>query len=138
VIRRQVAASLLACFAIQGCAADAPPSPVDAPRAVATAPPPARDSDPPVKLSRTGLCHAPGTAYYESTEAFTPFESLEACLAAGGRYPKGQEPGGGPAVKLSRSGICHGRSSPAYRATDHYIAYDTLDDCLKAGGRLPR
>jgi len=43
---------------------------------------------PPVKLSRTGICHAPGTTYYNQTKHFTPFNSLDACLKAGGRLPK--------------------------------------------------
>jgi hypothetical protein len=42
-----------------------------------------------VKKSRSGICHAPGTAYYPRTLQFTPYESIEACLASGGRLPKG-------------------------------------------------
>jgi hypothetical protein len=42
----------------------------------------------PVKLSRSGICHAPGSTYYARTKNFTPFPNLEACLRAGGRMPK--------------------------------------------------
>lgn len=41
-----------------------------------------------VKLSRTGICHAPGTTYYNQTTHYTGFPSLQACLNAGGRMPK--------------------------------------------------
>jgi micrococcal nuclease len=41
-----------------------------------------------VKKSSTGICHAPGTTYYEKTKTFTSFDSVEACLASGGRLPK--------------------------------------------------
>jgi hypothetical protein len=42
-----------------------------------------------VKKSRSGICHAPGTPYYAQTQRFTAYESVEACLASGGRLPKG-------------------------------------------------
>ncbi len=41
-----------------------------------------------VKLSRSGICHCPGGAYWERTLRFTPFPSIESCLATGGRHPK--------------------------------------------------
>jgi len=41
-----------------------------------------------VKLSKNGICHAPGTTYYNQTTNFTGFPSLQACLNAGGRMPK--------------------------------------------------
>lgn len=41
-----------------------------------------------VKLSKNGICHAPGTTYYSRTKNFTGYESLQACLNAGGRMPK--------------------------------------------------
>jgi len=40
-----------------------------------------------VKRSKSGICHAPGSAYYARTVHFTSFETLEACLASGGRMP---------------------------------------------------
>ncbi len=40
-----------------------------------------------VKMSTTGICHAPGTTYYDRTTNFTPYNSIADCLAAGGRLP---------------------------------------------------
>ncbi len=42
----------------------------------------------PVKLSNSGICHAPGTTYYAQTKNFTPFKTLDECLKSGGRMPK--------------------------------------------------
>lgn len=41
-----------------------------------------------VKLSTTGICHAPGTTYYDRTTNYTPYNTLQECLDAGGRLPK--------------------------------------------------
>ncbi|NKD58170.1 thermonuclease family protein [Haematospirillum jordaniae] len=41
-----------------------------------------------VKMSRSGICHAPGTTYYSKTRHYTPYDTLDACLQAGGRLPK--------------------------------------------------
>ena len=41
-----------------------------------------------VKKSTTGICHAPGTTYYNKTKNFTPFKTLDECLKSGGRLPK--------------------------------------------------
>ncbi len=42
----------------------------------------------PVKMSNSGICHAPNSTYYEQTRKFTPYKSLDECLKAGGRMPK--------------------------------------------------
>jgi hypothetical protein len=42
----------------------------------------------PVKMSNSGICHAPNTTYYEQTKNFTPYKTLDECLKAGGRIPK--------------------------------------------------
>jgi len=42
----------------------------------------------PVKKSRSGICHAPGSTYYARTLNFKPFTSIESCLKSGGRLPK--------------------------------------------------
>ena len=39
------------------------------------------------KMSRSGICHAPGTRYYSQTKYYTAYSSLSKCLAAGGRKP---------------------------------------------------
>ncbi len=41
----------------------------------------------PVKKSQSGICHEQGTSLYKRTQNFEPFDSLEKCLASGGRRP---------------------------------------------------
>lgn len=41
-----------------------------------------------VKMSRSGICHPPGGTYYYKTKHYTPYKSMAACLAAGGRAPR--------------------------------------------------
>jgi hypothetical protein len=42
----------------------------------------------PVKMSKSGICHAPNTTYYNQTKNYTPYKTLKECLNAGGRMPK--------------------------------------------------
>ena len=42
----------------------------------------------PVKMSKSGICHAPGSTYYSQTKNFTPHKTLDDCIKAGGRMPK--------------------------------------------------
>ena len=42
----------------------------------------------PVKMSKSGICHQPGSTYYQQTKNFTPFKTLDECLKSGGRLPK--------------------------------------------------
>ena len=42
----------------------------------------------PVKMSKSGICHAPGSTYYSQTKNFTPYKTLQDCIKAGGRMPK--------------------------------------------------
>lgn len=49
---------------------------------------PANTSDPLVKKSSSGICHQQGTTYYDKTTNFTPYDTVDACLASGGRLPK--------------------------------------------------
>lgn len=42
----------------------------------------------PVKKSNSGICHKPGSTYYQQTKNFTPYKTLEECLKSGGRLPK--------------------------------------------------
>ena len=41
-----------------------------------------------IKLSTTGICHAPGDPYYTQTTHYTSYATLQDCLNAGGRLPK--------------------------------------------------
>ena len=45
-------------------------------------------SGPQVKKSTSDICHEKGTTYYERTTNYEAFDSIEACLASGGRLPK--------------------------------------------------
>ena len=42
----------------------------------------------PVKKSKSGICHTPGSSYYNQTKNFTPYKTLDECLKSGGRLPK--------------------------------------------------
>ncbi|MYA16956.1 MAG: hypothetical protein F4Z28_09415, partial [Gammaproteobacteria bacterium] len=54
--------------------------------AVALASPQPEHAD--IKKSTTGICHCPGGQWYVRTSNYTPFETIEACLASGGREPE--------------------------------------------------
>ncbi|MCL7942953.1 DUF1524 domain-containing protein [Marinobacter sp. ATCH36] len=41
-----------------------------------------------VKKTSSGICHPPASSYYERTQSFQPFESIDACITSGGRLPK--------------------------------------------------
>ena len=45
-------------------------------------------AEPPVKKSKTGICHKVGTRYYDQTKHFKNFSSIEDCIKSGGRLPK--------------------------------------------------
>ena len=47
-----------------------------------------KSTDAPVKKSKAGICHAPGSSYYSRTKNFTPYKTLDECLKSGGRLPK--------------------------------------------------
>ena len=42
----------------------------------------------PVKMSNSGICHAPNTTYYEQTKKSTPYKTLDECLKTGGWMTK--------------------------------------------------
>lgn len=52
---------------------------------------PNRGGEPAAKLSRNNICHAAGTSGYSQTTNFTPYATLDACLAHG-RLPHGNAP----------------------------------------------
>ena len=111
-----------------------------------------------VKKSGTGICHCPGGQFYDRTSNFAAFDTLEACIASGGREPRqGQgncsiassehsaetsketinSPNTG-AVKKSGSGICHCPGGQFYERTSNFTAFDTLEACIASGGREPQ
>ena len=46
-------------------------------------------TDPEVKKSQSGICHGQDSVHYARTEKFIPYDSMEACLASGGRESRG-------------------------------------------------
>ncbi|MFM2479816.1 hypothetical protein ABUE20_00370 [Celerinatantimonas sp. YJH-8] len=44
--------------------------------------------EPPVKKSKSGICHARGSTYYAKTKHYTSFQTMDACLKSGGRRPR--------------------------------------------------
>jgi len=72
--------ALLLTFSVCGFAA--------APKAGTSAAQPTTSSELPVKKSKTGICHAPGSTYYNQNKNFTPFKTLDDCIKSGGRLPK--------------------------------------------------
>lgn len=58
------------------------------PKSESSGQPPASSTSDVVKKSSTGICHAPGTTYYNQTKKFTPYKTLQECLDSGGRLPK--------------------------------------------------
>ena len=72
-------------------------------------------SPPTIKQSSSGICHSVESKWYERTKNYTPFNSMDACLAAGSRLPKGgtyrptakPEPSAAH-IKYKRSAFGHG------------------------------
>ena len=44
-----------------------------------------------VKKSRSDICHALNSSYYDTVKNFKSFDSLQSCLDSGGRLPKGSK-----------------------------------------------
>ncbi|MBL1376265.1 HNH endonuclease family protein [Zobellella iuensis] len=65
-----------------------------------------------VKQSKSGICHPPESRHYKRTKSYRPFDTLQACLNAGGRLPKGitinQEPQKPQDTGYSRAQFGHG------------------------------
>jgi len=64
-----------------------------------------------VKLSTSKICHDASSPFYDRVRRFTPFDSLEQCLQAGGRLPKLSghvEPSQTSAQKYSRDAFGRG------------------------------
>jgi len=45
-------------------------------------------SKPPVKKSRTNICHELGSKYYSQTKYFKTYATIQDCIKSGGRLPK--------------------------------------------------
>jgi endonuclease YncB( thermonuclease family) len=66
------------------------PTPTVTPEAPSIASPPSSvvSGGPAVKKSKSSICHAKGTQYYDQTKNYTAYETLQACLDSGGRMPR--------------------------------------------------
>lgn len=42
-----------------------------------------------IKKSNSGLCHSPPSSWYERTNNYQPYDSVDACLDSGGKLPDG-------------------------------------------------
>ena len=45
-------------------------------------------SEPNVKKSNNNICYEKSSCSYNRTKTYTPFDTIEECLACGGRLPK--------------------------------------------------
>ena len=60
-------------------------------------------TQPEVKKSEQGICHERGSGAYKRTKHYESFDSMQLCLASGGRVAKNAEVGG-EADETTRSG----------------------------------
>ena len=65
-----------------------------------------------IKKTSSGICHCPGGRYYKKSTRYKPFDTLEACLASGGREPK------------SGQGTCSGEPINEQSTTHEYSRED--------------
>ena len=84
---------------------------------------------PPVKMSNSNICHDRSSPYYKRTKNFKAYDSITACLDAGGRLPKGRK---APSA----------RSSPELSSSSEYSRsafagwLDENGDCLNTRHEL--
>ncbi len=80
-----------------------------------------------VKLSTAGICHTENSPWYEKTKNFTIFSDLQACIAAGGRLPKGVKTLTSPKAAISHNQI---QSPGSYRRSEFGEGWsDSDNDC---------
>lgn len=111
-----------------------------------------------VKQSTSGLCHPQQSQWYERIQNYQPFETIEACLDAGGRLPRGisggstgharksaEAPSGDLAI-YQRSAFGHGwddanndcrnsRAEALMASSTTQVRFATDEDCRVATGR---
>ena len=89
-----------------------------------------------VKKSKSGICHCTGGQYYGRTSNYTAYDTIEACLASGGRHPKRGQ-GQCPAARGNHSNagerqFLHLAAEPPSKAYDRNVfgGWDDEDrDC---------
>lgn len=45
-------------------------------------------SEPNIKKSKNNICHDKSSRSYKRTKTYTPYDTIQECLASGGRLPK--------------------------------------------------
>jgi hypothetical protein len=86
--------------------------------------------EPAVKMSSSGICHDESSAWYSRTKNFTPFDTVDSCVKAGGRPPKSYTPDNSSGVAPDKPNrfMPAGTTIPYDRsAYNHWI--DTDRDC---------
>tara|TARA_B100001105_G_scaffold252706_1_gene244818 strand:+ start:865 stop:1584 length:720 start_codon:yes stop_codon:yes gene_type:complete len=75
-----------------------------------------------IKKTSSGICHPPESSYYDRTENFLAFDSLETCVASGGRLPKQLASNNAPKLNKERA--------DSYRRSAFGHGWDDADgDC---------
>lgn len=89
-----------------------------------------------VKKSRAGICHSPTSSSYDQVLHFQSFESVNDCIASGGRLPKGADKDvDSLPVRKSRKGVCHDAGSSNYATMKYFETFKNMDACVESGGR---
>lgn len=109
-----------------------------------------------IKQSSSGLCHPPESSYYERTQNYIPYDSLQDCLDADGRLPKGltlaaldregKSKGKGGIPEYQRSAFGHGwadddgdcqnsRAEALIDTSTTQVQFATIKDCRVVTGR---
>lgn len=72
-----------------------------------------------VKKSKSGICHPPASSHYDRTNNYLGFDSVDACLNAGGRLPKGfKAPGSGTMDALADTGYSRSKFGSGWADAD--------------------
>lgn len=80
-----------------------------------------------VKRTKSGICHPPASSYYERTKNYRPYETVESCLAAGGRLPKNMT---GYRASIQSASPMLARAESGYERSKFGHGWDDADgDC---------
>lgn len=76
-----------------------------------------------VNKSKSGICHPPASSHYDRTKNYQPFSSVDSCLDAGGRLPKGMSSQGTgklarKTLALAEAGYSRGKFGSGWADTD--------------------
>lgn len=103
-----------------------------------------------VKKTSSGICHPEDSSYYSRIKNFTSYQSLDACLASGGRLPKNYSSSSqadrGDSRGYSRSRFGHGwsdmdgdcqdsRQETLVAQSTAPVRFESNDKCRVASGR---